>query len=358
MSRQSKGPHLHLRPARKDRKPIWVILDTGHEQSTGCGAGDRRGAEEALRDYLARKHITNATQDQRDPAAVPIADVVALYARDVAPKLARPDEVGQRLKTLLGFFGSDNLDTINGERCREYAAQASSPAAARRQLEDLRAAINHHRREGKCSQVVEVVLPPENPPRERWLSRKEAAKLLRHCWRHKDLKHVARFIVVSLYTGTRSSAVCAAALEPMVGRGSFDLDNGVFYRRPPRSKQTKKRQPSIRPPDRLLAHLRRWKANGQRFAVEWWGEPVKRISKAYARAVDDVGFDKEVVVHTLRHTAITWAMQRGADPWQVAGYFGVSYETLMSVYGHHHPDHQTTARAAFDRPANLRKEAV
>src|SRR5580704_7306614 len=50
-----------------------------------------------------------------------------------------------------------------------YAAQRSTDAAARRELEDLRAAINHHRREGLCSQVVEVVLPPERPARERWL---------------------------------------------------------------------------------------------------------------------------------------------------------------------------------------------
>ena len=32
-------------------------------------------------------------------------------------------------------------------------------AAARRELEDLRAAINHHRREGLCSEIVSVVLP-------------------------------------------------------------------------------------------------------------------------------------------------------------------------------------------------------
>ena len=34
-------------------------------------------------------------------------------------------------------------------------------AAARRELEDLRAAINHHRREGLCSEIVSVVLPRE-----------------------------------------------------------------------------------------------------------------------------------------------------------------------------------------------------
>jgi len=38
----------------------------------------------------------------------------------------------------------------------------------------------------------------------------------------------------------------------------------------------------------------------------------------------------------------------GADeenPWQAAGYFGMSVETLFRVYGDHHPDHLKDAVA-------------
>ena len=31
-------------------------------------------------------------------------------------------------------------------------------------------------------------------------------------------------------------------------------------------------------------------------------------------------------------------MQNGTDPWQAAGYLGMSLETLLKTYGHHHPD--------------------
>ena len=156
----------------------------------------------------------------------------------------------------------------------------STDAAARRELEDLRAAINHHRREGLCNKVVEVVLPPERPPRERWLTRSEAARLIWSAWRYREVQkgrqtdrrsrqHVAHFILVALYTGTRASAVCGAALQATVGHGWVDLDRGVFYRRPAGHRETKKRQPPVPLPDQLLAHLRRWKRRGQRFAVEW-----------------------------------------------------------------------------------------
>jgi hypothetical protein len=53
--------------------------------------------------------------------------------------------------------------------------------------EDLRAAINHHRREGLCSEIVSVVLPPRTDARERWLTRSEAARLLWAAWRARQV---------------------------------------------------------------------------------------------------------------------------------------------------------------------------
>ena len=112
-------------------------------------------------------------------------------------------------------------------------------AAARRELEDMRAAINHHRREGLCSEIVSVALPARADPRQRWLTRSEAGRLLWAAWRAKQVmrdkdtpravgRHVARFILEGLYTGTRSAAICGAALMPTVGRGHVDLERGCF----------------------------------------------------------------------------------------------------------------------------------
>ena len=56
-------------------------------------------------------------------------------------------------------------------------------AAARRELEDLRAAIRHHWEDGLCSALTPVVLPDKGSPRQRWLTRKEAARLLWAAWR-------------------------------------------------------------------------------------------------------------------------------------------------------------------------------
>src|SRR5262249_60502773 len=80
----------------------------------------------------------------------------------------------------------------------------------------------------------------------------------------RSRRHVAKFILMGLYTGTRSGAICAAALHPTVGRGWIDIDRGVFYRRPAGRRETNKRQPPVPVPGQLLAHLRRWKRRGER----------------------------------------------------------------------------------------------
>ncbi|MEM8852446.1 MAG: hypothetical protein AAGD34_02025 [Pseudomonadota bacterium] len=55
----------------------------------------------------------------------------------------------------------------------------------------------------------------------------------------------------------------------------------------------------------------------------------------------------DVTPHARRHTAISWAMQSGAEKWDVAGYFGVSLKVIEEVYGHRHPDHQLSVHRAL-----------
>jgi hypothetical protein len=74
--------------------------------------------------------------------------VLTLYLRDVAPRHSRPGEAVKRLRRLGTFFASHTLADINGPLCREYAEAQNTDTMARRDLEELRAAINHHRREG------------------------------------------------------------------------------------------------------------------------------------------------------------------------------------------------------------------
>jgi integrase len=383
MPRPAKGARLWLRPeerfadGRLHTRAVWVIRDGPRKISTGCAAEDRAGAECVLGDHLSSKYQPNRRRG-RHPSEILIADVLTIYLTDVAPLHAREDETKRRGLTLDAWWTDKTLADVNGANCRAYVAdrvgkpwKSARPwktgnarivtaAAARRELEDLRSAINHHRKEGLCSEVVSVVLPARSEARERWLTRSEAARLILAAWRAKQLmpdkesrravgQHVARFILVALYTGTRSSAICGAALMPTIGRGHVDLDQGVFYRRAIGRRETSKRQPPVKLPPRLLTHMRRWERLrlSRTTVIEWNGEPVNSVRKGFAAAVRAAGLGPGVTPHILRHTCATWLMQRGVNLWDAAGFLGMTVQQLERAYGHHHPDFQQEAVAAL-----------
>jgi integrase len=165
-------------------------------------------------------------------------------------------------------------------------------------------------------------------------------------------KHIARFILIGLCTGTRHAAICAAATVPAIGRSHVDLENGIFYRLAKGRKATNKRQPPVRLPPKLLGHLRRWhRVGASRVAVvEWNGRSIGSVRKGFASAVRAAGLNpNEITPHTLRHTAATWLMQNGTDPVKAAEYLGMSEATLLANYFHLHPDYQSEAVDAFSR---------
>lgn len=373
MPRRAKGPRLYLQPARpaRDGKPaeraVWVIRDGSVKRSTGAGARQTRQAEIAFAAYLAEK--TAPRIGHRDPAAIPIADVIAVYAEDVVPHHARPNETAARLDNVLEFFKGETLAELNKARCEAYEKARNFAPVVRRELEDLRSAVRHHWEIGLCTSLTPVIVPERGESRERWLTRAEAARLLWAAWRltqrwkgrqsdRRTAQHVARFILAGLYTGRRAGAITGAALQPIVGRGWIDAEGGVFYgrrseRRAGRKrKKIKKRQSSIRIPPRFLAHVRRWvrRRVAVNFLIEWQGEPVGKINKAFRSAVKAAGLGKDVVPHTLRHTAITWQAQAGVPVNEICGFFSITQEMFERVYGHHHHDYQKNAVNALSRP--------
>lgn len=381
MPRPSKGPRLALFKAR-GRNTVWNIRDGQRTIGTGCAEGDRATAERKLGEYIARKHNPRSSRSAGDPNAVKIADGLNVYMTDrtspflldeetgepIKDKLtkkpipnpdmvARPKALIKMIETLGEFFGERAIGELNGTLQRDYARQRGSQSAARRELETLAAAINHHVRDmvGGVQTLFRPVLPDAAPGRDRWLTRGEAARLIWAAWRKREhrgghqggrytSKHIARFILVGLYTGTRAGAICGAALVPTIGRGFVNLETGQFRRLAYGKAETNKRQPTVDLPPRLLAHMRRWNRLGlsTRAVVEYRGEPLLRVNKGWPGVVEAAGLATEikqdkVIPHTLRHTSISWYLQAGVPVDQVSDYCGVSPQIIKRHYGHHIP---------------------
>ncbi|WP_050401036.1 site-specific integrase [Bradyrhizobium embrapense] len=383
MPRQSKGARLQLKAARRDKagrithRATWIIRDGGRDISTGCASDEITAAEQKLKDYIASKYTPK--RKAQDIESIPIGDVLSIYLDAELAKLRDRFKVTEddddtipgirkfkkRIGRLNDWWGAKMLAEVDGEQCRRYAKERGNKGGSRRDLEDLRAAINHHSAEGYHRGIVKITLPAKGEPRDKWLTRSDAAKLIWTCWRYREmqkmsrgplkgqkvatekrpLRHLARFILIGVYSGSRAGAIAAASSMPAVGRAFVDLDRGIYYRRRQGDAKTNKRQPPVPIPPRLLAHLRRWHQidHHAKHFVEFNGKSVTSVKTAFKTAVRLAGLGVGISPHTLRHTAATWLMQRGADPWQAAGYLGMSLDVLLNTYGHHHPDYLSDA---------------
>jgi integrase len=387
MPRKSRGPRLWWRKERRrGRKAIargtWLVIDGGKHYPTGCFAGEGQQAQEFLAAHIAEKYSPD--RRLRDIESIDLADVLSVYDEDCREPQANKKKFDERMVRLVRWWGGKVLAAVNGVNCRAYTKHRGNNGGSRRDLEDLRAAINHHAKEGFHRGIVRVVLPGKGLPRERWLTRSEAAKLLWTCWRYREtqtvhigklkgqkivtdkrpLRHVARFILIGLYTGTRAGAIATASPYRAEGKSFVDLKTGIFNRLAIGKRASTKRQTPVPLPRRLLAHLRRWSRLGiaKSHFVEWGGKPIASVKTGFRSAVRLAGLDVatgNVTPHTLRHTAATWLMQRGVPIWEAAGFLGMSEKTLRDTYGHHHPDHlRGAADAIGSRPTSPKKVAL
>lgn len=151
MPRRSKGPRLWLRPGRRRRgqiirRPAWIILDGNRHVSTGCLESQIAEAQVRFSACLADKY--KPSRRERELEEIAIADVLLLYDEACRTRQTNRAQFDSGLARLNEFWGARKLSEVTGRTCREFVRRRRSVGGARRDLEDLRAAINLHAKEG------------------------------------------------------------------------------------------------------------------------------------------------------------------------------------------------------------------
>jgi integrase len=357
MSRRNQGPRLRWLDKRECYYIVWTERGRSRERSTGTA--DREQAQIKLAEFLQR--IDRRT-GPRDPSQVFVTDVLIDYQREKETKVVASVRLGYAVTELINFFEGNSVADITTQTCARYSdlrkrrptqrkdrsskspEKPISPGTIRRELGVLRAAVNRAHKLGKITRAVAVELPERPQPRDRWLIRKEAAALIRAARTPQARLYLPLFVLLGLYTGRRKEAILSLRW-PQVDLQARTINFDIAGRR-----RTNKKRGIIPIPPRLLPHLRRAKKRGgdMGYVLHIDGERIKDIKKGFKAACDRAEIDR-ASPHTLRHTAATWLMQAGVDPWQAAGYLAMSVETLLRTYGHHHPDYQRNAAEAIGR---------
>jgi len=360
--RPIQPPRLKLRPARKERRALWVIKDREREISTGCGKSERTKAEIALAEYISKTRRPSFGDGH--PHEILIGDCLSVYTDKHGPTIARPEGLAVEVERLAEFWGDKFVAEVTEENCSAYLAWRCSQtdkratrsigrtikeSTAKRELVTLSAALNWCWRNKKLDRPVVVTLPKVAERRERYLNRNELAALL---WaalgfkrdgtrnKYRINRHLCRFVLCAFYTGTRHDTILRLQWMPNTAGGWFDLHAGILYRRPQDAVETNKRRTPAPIPTRLMPHLRRWRRLSTQYVVEFNGQRIaSQLRRAWNGARAMAGLGPDVTPHTLRHSCATLMLQHGVTPWSVAGLLGTSEEVIRRVYGHHAVHH-------------------
>lgn len=353
MPRRNTGPRLRWIDRRQAFYIVWY--ERGRERLRATGETDKRRAEEALATFIRQNQ--RPVGGPRPAYEVTLGEVLDFYADNKGRFAKDPARIGYAIDALLPYWAEKFVTDITDGACAEYVAKrARAPGTTRRELTTLRAAVNYAK--GRISDDTRPVTLPAKPEgKDRWLTRKEAAKLLNEARKARsDVRlYLPLFIVLGLYTGARKEALLTLRWP------QIDLDaKRINFKR---ADDTNKKRAHNRLPDRLVAHLRR--AHKRRhsdlgYVIHDKGKPILDIGGAWDGSAD--GFVQgsfgrackragiaDVTPHTLRHTCGTWMAHQGVPLRLIGEYLGHTDERTTKLYAHHHPDYQDEAVAAFNR---------
>lgn len=274
--------------------------------------------------------------------ATTVAELFAAYLKDRQIDGKSIEKQRHSWKALQKPFGPLSPSDIDKSLCRQYVALRSaagrSLGTSWTELSCLRAALRWAVKVKLVGSSPHIWLPQPPKPKDRHLTREEAQLLLRAC----ASPHVRLFVLLALCTAGRASALLDLEWARVdFVRGLIDLRTAEQNRI--------KRRAIVPMNDGLRAALEEaHKAAQTGYVIEWAGQRVRSIKRAFARAVVKCGWD-DVTPHTLRHTAAVWMAEAGLSMSVIAQYLGHADSRITErVYGRYSPDYLRKASDALE----------
>ena len=297
---------------------------------------DARTAKEA--ESAARELILRQTAPAR---GLTVADLWDAYRADRAGRTIA-DKMTVTGKNILPAFGHLTPDQITADDCRRYMADRRAAGRAEytihTELGNLRIALAWAAKTGLIARAPAIERPKTPPPRDRYLTREEAAKLIDAA----RAPHVRLAILLMLTTAGRIGALLELTWDRV------DMARGVI-RLASNDLGPKKGRATVPINDTLRAALTTAReAALSDYVIERAGRKVDSIKTGFNAAVKRAGI-AHCTPHDLRRTAGRLMVESGTPIEEVAAYLGHSNPSITrAVYAQFSPEYLRRASGALE----------
>lgn len=260
------------------------------------------------------------------------------------------------LAALRRDLGHHPADRIDEALLQDYGAQRkATDGTIRRELGALRTVLNWAARGRLIPREVPSfggVLPPDNPPRTRFLDPAQEQELWDKAMQSRDPR-VKLFVALGLETAARRTAICELTWDRV------DLKLGQINYQVAGARITKKRRVRVPISDRLLPVLQEaWLQAPKDAGGQATGPVVTKIlprdmSRVFMRFTRKAGLEW-VTPHVLRHSWASLAAMNGVSLWDIAQIMGDTIAVIERAYLHLTPGH---LRSAINHKAAAGKTA-
>lgn len=298
-----------------------VWREGGKTRRQSLKTRDRAEAERRLKDALKK------------PVGDTITNAIAAYLEEKKHTARGFQGMASATKPVIRSWGHLRPDQIDKPLCRSYIAKRRKEGVGDgtiiKELSVARAATK--------GLGATFQLPSAPPPRDRYLTKAEVDRLIEAA----ELPHIRLFILLAWSTAARASAILDLTWDRVdFARGQIRLADG---------RSGGKGRATVGMTDRARAALAEAKeAATSEWVVEWAGERVRSVKRAFSTAADLAGLE-DVTPHVIRHSAAVAMAESGTSMAEIAQVLGhTDPKVTFKTYARFSPGHLKKAMRALE----------
>lgn len=303
------------------------IKEGGHSVRRSLGTSDRAEAERRFADFLHLQKLR-----AQNPQGKLIKDLW-----EERRKLLHGRRMSENMRwsglPIINFFGDLEPRHVTPELCKQYIQLRSEQGRAigtiHTELSHLASTLNWAKAGGH------VVRPPAPPPKDLYLTKRQAKALI-----DAAQGHVRLYVALALSTGARNGALLDLTWDRV------DLSRRLIELRT--EDMTHRKGRATVPINDSLYELLRAVESPSGYVIQWNGRKVASVKKALKKVAQSVGLPW-VSPHVFRHSAAVWMAEANVPMEEIAQFLGhASVEVTRKIYAKFSPDYLRKAAKALE----------